>query len=161
AGVVVPLARGGLLALPIVLPFALLLAAADTVFALRLESLLRLGFLDGLSEPLGHGAGALAVAWLCAGGPPAALRPPAPRGPGRAARGHPRGGGARLTRRHPTGSGTRHSRHRPGSCCGRSGRLRRTGRCPARSRRPVGSAPSRRRSSCSRSTCCSPGSSGY
>ncbi|HEV8638711.1 MAG TPA: DUF4173 domain-containing protein [Chloroflexota bacterium] len=73
---VVPLARGGLLALPIVLVFALLLASADTVFALRLESLLRLGFLSDLPELLGRTAIALAVAWLCAGGLLGALRPP-------------------------------------------------------------------------------------
>jgi hypothetical protein len=63
-----PLLRGALLAAPVVVVFAALLASADMVFADLLERILRLEFLERLAEWTGHGLVIAAVGFFAAGG---------------------------------------------------------------------------------------------
>lgn len=69
-----PLLRGGLVALPVLLVFALLLTSADTIFADYVGRLLRFQFLRDLPELLWRSAQVLGVGWLVAGGLLYALR---------------------------------------------------------------------------------------
>jgi hypothetical protein len=63
-----PLLRGLLLALPVLLVFTCLLASADLVFADYVQDVLHLGFLSDLLEWGWRGLVILMVAWLLAGG---------------------------------------------------------------------------------------------
>lgn len=63
-----PVLRGLLLALPVLLVFTCLLASADLVFAHYVEDVLHLKFLTDLAEWLWRGVLILVVAWLVAGG---------------------------------------------------------------------------------------------
>lgn len=65
---VLPVLRGLLLALPVLLVFTCLLASADLVFAHYLEDVLQLKFLADMLEWLWRGAIILVIAWLLAGG---------------------------------------------------------------------------------------------
>lgn len=62
-----PLLRGGLLALPVLFVFTLLLASADLVFADYVETFLDLDFLPRLFELIWRGILILVAAWLLAG----------------------------------------------------------------------------------------------
>lgn len=63
-----PLLRGALLAAPVVVVFATLLASADMVFADLIERILRLEFLERLADWAGHGLVIAAVGFFAAGG---------------------------------------------------------------------------------------------
>ncbi len=63
-----PVLRGGLLALPILFVFTALLASADLVFARQLERLLALEFLRGVDELIGRAIIIGMAAWGLAGG---------------------------------------------------------------------------------------------
>jgi hypothetical protein len=65
---VLPVARGCLLALPVLLVFTCLLASADLVFAKYVGDALRLQFLADALEWLWRGVLILAVAWVALGG---------------------------------------------------------------------------------------------
>ncbi len=66
--VVVPLVRGGALAVPLLLFFALLLASADLIFADQLAGVLRLARLADLLRLVWRGLVIVIVSWLVAGG---------------------------------------------------------------------------------------------
>lgn len=74
-GQAAPILRGLLLAAPVVIVFAALLASADLVFADLIERLFRLDFLEALARWAGHGVVALTVGFLLAGGLAYAARP--------------------------------------------------------------------------------------
>jgi hypothetical protein len=74
-GQIAPLVRGLLLAAPVVLVFAALLASADLVFADLIERLFRLEFLEAVFRWIGHGSVILVVGFLLAGGLAYAARP--------------------------------------------------------------------------------------
>lgn len=63
-----PVARGCLLALPVLAVFTAFLASADLVFASYVQDLSRLEFLPDLSEWAWRGTIVLGVAWIVAGG---------------------------------------------------------------------------------------------
>ncbi|HKP54353.1 MAG TPA: DUF4173 domain-containing protein [Chloroflexia bacterium] len=63
-----PVARGLLFAIPLLLLFAALLASADLVFARYMSSLFRIEFLTNIQESLGHLLVVLVSSWLLAGG---------------------------------------------------------------------------------------------
>lgn len=63
-----PVLRGGLLALPILVVFTLLLASADMVFARQVERLLALEYLPPFEELVGRGLLTGMAAWWLAGG---------------------------------------------------------------------------------------------
>lgn len=63
-----PVLRGLLLALPVLLVFTCLLASADLVFASYIDDVLRLDFLSDLVEWSWRGAIIIVVAWIMAGG---------------------------------------------------------------------------------------------
>jgi hypothetical protein len=69
-----PVLRGCLLALPVLLVFTCLLASADLIFAKYLDDFLNLEFLSDLLEWLWRGVLVLVVAWLVAGGLSYALK---------------------------------------------------------------------------------------
>ena len=68
-----PVARGCLLALPVLLVFTCLLASADLIFAKYLEDIWQIDFLADLLEWFWRGILVLVVAWLAAGGQAYAL----------------------------------------------------------------------------------------
>ncbi len=70
----VPLLRGGLLALPVLFVFTLLLASADIVFADYLDTLFEFDFLDEMVEWIWRGFVILLAGWALAGGFMYALR---------------------------------------------------------------------------------------
>ncbi len=70
----VPLLRGGLLALPVLFIFTLLLTSADLIFADYVEALFDLDFIDDLFEWLWRGFVILLAGWVLAGGFVYALR---------------------------------------------------------------------------------------
>lgn len=63
-----PVLRGGLLALPVLFVFTVLLASADLVFAHQLERLLTLKFLAELEELIGRAFMIGVAAWVLGGG---------------------------------------------------------------------------------------------
>jgi hypothetical protein len=63
-----PVMRGGLLALPVLAIFTCFLASADLIFADYLEDILHLEFLSDLLELLWRGVIILGAAWVLAGG---------------------------------------------------------------------------------------------
>ena len=65
---ILPVLRGVLLAMPVLLLFSCLLASADLVFAHYVEDILHLKFLADLLEWFWHGIIILVVAWIVAGG---------------------------------------------------------------------------------------------
>jgi hypothetical protein len=66
--VVMPLVKGGALAVPLLLFFALLLASADLIFADRLASVLQLARLGDLFRLAWRGLVIVIISWLVAGG---------------------------------------------------------------------------------------------
>jgi len=74
-GQIAPLLRGLLLAAPVVIVFAALLASADLVFADLIERVFRLEFLAEVFRWIGHGSVILVVGFLLAGGLAYAARP--------------------------------------------------------------------------------------
>jgi hypothetical protein len=74
-GQAAPILRGLLLAGPVVVVFAALLASADLVFADLIERIFRLDLLEALARWAGHGVVALTVGFLLAGGLAYAARP--------------------------------------------------------------------------------------
>jgi hypothetical protein len=64
----VPLMRGLLLALPVLIVFSLLLSSADVFFADYLREVFALKFAEDFPEMMQHLTVILTVAWLCAGG---------------------------------------------------------------------------------------------
>ena len=69
-----PVARGLLFAIPLLILFAALLASADFVFARYMSGLFRMEFITSIQEFLGHLMVVLAAGWLLAGGLAYALR---------------------------------------------------------------------------------------
>ncbi len=69
-----PILRGGLLALPVLFVFTLLLASADLVFADYVEEALNLAFLPDLFETIWRGILIVLAAWALAGGLAYAVR---------------------------------------------------------------------------------------
>ncbi|HEX8221284.1 MAG TPA: DUF4173 domain-containing protein [Chloroflexia bacterium] len=67
ARLLVPLLRGLLLALPVLIVFSLLLSSADIFFARYLREVFAMKFASNLPETMQHVAFVLTVAWLCAG----------------------------------------------------------------------------------------------
>src|SRR5690606_31155761 len=63
-----PVLRGLLLALPVLLFFTVLLAAADLIFAQAVGRFFHLAWFEQIAESLGQLAFILAVAWISAGG---------------------------------------------------------------------------------------------